>query len=54
MLGSARQLKKPGSSLAVESEEIQEVATNFYKDLLTMDEPSADRDACRQQIWGHV
>ena len=38
----------------MELEEIQEVAIDFYRDLLTMDEPLTDRDICRQQIWGHI
>ena len=44
-----KQLKKPDGSMAVEPEEIQEVATDFYRDLLTVDEPSAaaERDVCR-------
>ena len=49
-----RQLKKPDGTLAVEPDEMREVATDFYRDLLTVDPPPESLDACRDQVWGHV
>ena len=42
-----RQLKKPDGTLAVEPDEMREVATDFYGDLLIVDPPLGSLDACR-------
>ena len=45
-----RQLKKQDGTLAVEPDEMREVATDFYRDLLIVDPPSESLDACRSQV----
>ena len=49
-----KHLKKPDGTLAVESEELREVASDFYRDLLTTDPLLEAQDGCRQQVWEHI
>ena len=43
-----RQLKKPDGTLAIEPNEMREVATDFYRDLLIVDPPSELLDAYKE------
>ena len=49
-----KHLKKLDGTLAVEPEEFREVATDFYRDLLTTDLLLEAQDGCRQQVWEHI
>ena len=40
--------------MAVEPEELREVATDFYRDLLTTDPLVETQSVCRQQVWEHI
>ena len=45
-----KHLKKPDGTMAIKLEEIQEVATDFSRDLLTTDPLLEAQDICRQQV----
>ena len=49
-----RRLRRPDGSFASEPEDIRELASSFYRELLSAEAPSENQLACRPEVWGHV
>ena len=49
-----RRLHRPDGSFAFEPEDIIELVSSFFRELLSTEEPTEDQLDCRQQAWRHV
>ena len=49
-----RRLRRPDGSCATAPEEIRGIATDFYRILLSAEEPSTYSEECRQTVWLHT
>ena len=49
-----RRLRRPDGSLASEPEDVRELATSFYRELLSAEAPLTHQLACRQEVWRHA
>ena len=49
-----RRLRRADGSCATEPYEIRGIATDFYRRLLSVEEPSIHTEECRQTVWMHT